>query len=401
MSAGGVGLATTTDALKLFRDEVARLAQGGKPDNLDLEVMGDYAPYLQQMYQVYSLAGVDGVKSYLGRPEVLALLSGEAEKPRYKLMWARDALQPQPPIDWIVEGVVSAGSTSVIMGDAGCGKTWLTLDLAVAVASNADAWLGYKLTGGPVLIVDEESGPRRLARRLADVLRGHNAGPQTPLAYTTLNRFDLWKPEDADAIMAATREVGARLVVLDALMDLLPGRDENSVKDVLPGLLALRDVAEATNAALVVIHHANKSGGYRGSSSIKGEVDTMLEVTKDGNLLKIRHVKARDVEEIRFSALMNFDHDLFNLSPAAETADDAPALFTKGERFVLRYLAEHGASETTTMARAADSCSPETARRAVYALADKKLVARADDGGPGSLATYKLTPAGEAVCAGL
>lgn len=390
----------TPDALALFRTEAARLVQGGEPNGLDLTAMGEYGPHIQQAYQLYALSGTAGVKAYLSRPDVLALLSEDVEKPRYKLLWAHDALQPQPPIDWIVEGVIDAGSTSIVMGDAGCGKTWLALDLAVAIAGGATEWLEYKLTGGPVLIVDEESGPRRLARRIGDVLRGHDAGPQTSLAYTTLNRFDLWKPDDVDAIIAAIREVGARLVVMDALMELLPGRDENSVKDVLPGLLALRDVAETTGAALVIIHHANKSGGYRGSSSIKGEVDVMLEVTKDGNLLKVKHVKTRDVEKVSFSALMNFDHDLFNLSPAAETENNAPTV-TKGERFVLRYLSEHGASETTAIANAADSCSSETARRAVYALADKKLVARVDDGGAGSKATYALTGEGVAFSCGL
>ena len=309
------------------------------------------------------------------------------------LYHASDALKPQAPLDWIVQDILSAGSVSMLVGDAGSGKTYMALDLAVSVA-RSKPWLGYAVNGGPVLWVDEESGNRRLSLRLGDVLRGHDAGPETPIAYTTLNRFDLWQQGDVFALAAAILRHKARLVVFDALMELLPGRDENTVKDVLPGLLALRNIAEATGAALLVIHHANKAGGYRGSSAIKGAVDLLLTVENNGaGVVTVKSDKARDVDSVKFAALMNFGPDAFNLSPAIAQA--SKPVFGKGEKHVLLYLFQHGPASVETIAAAADICAPGTARNAVYTLAEKGLVARQDDGARGAAAVYQLTPAGQ------
>ncbi len=96
------------------------------------------------------------------------------QKPRFTVYSATDALEPQPPIDWIIESLFSAGSVSAIYGEGGSKKTYAMLDAAVCVAIGAQ-WLDLATSKSAVLIVDEESGRRRLSRRLGDVLRGHMA----------------------------------------------------------------------------------------------------------------------------------------------------------------------------------------------------------------------------------
>jgi len=383
------------NALSCARNELSRLAQGGKPDGVDISKFGKFAPVVQDAYTIHAENGTEGILAYLQTPQIAPLLAGDPNaKPTIKIYYAADALKPQPPINWVVQDVLSAGSVSLVVGDAGSGKTWACLDLAVSVATGEN-WLGYIVNGGPVLVIDEESGPRRLSMR-----RGHNADGKTPLAYTTLNRFDLGDPEHVAAICDAIQNVGARLVILDAFMDLLPGRDENAVKDTLPALLALRDIGEQTGAALVVIHHANKSGGYRGSSAIKGAVDLMLAVENDGNgTLTVKSIKARDVEHVNFGAEMSFSPRTFNLSPAAIPA--TKPVYSKGEAYVLRYLGDKGASETDAITSHADTCSDTTARKAIYALASKGLATRVDPGGVGSKATYDLTQDGRVTYAAL
>lgn len=317
----------------------------------------------------------------------------EPAAPRYVLHSAADALQPQPPIEWIVQDVFSAGSVSILAGEPGSGKTWALLDCAVSVALGA-WWLGYHVTQYPVLIVDEESGPRRLMRRLGDVLRGHEAGPQTPVYFVSLARFDLWQPDDVGYLQGAILDTGARFVVIDALADVMPGRDENAVKDVQPVFMALRGIAEATQAAIVVIHHNNKAGGYRGSTAIKGAVDLLLTAEKQNNVLTFKSEKARDVEAVSFAALANWTLDTFNLSPTVATFTPT---FTKGEGYVLRYLSEHGESSKTDIERHADVCAGRTAGNSLYSLTSKGFCKRVDFGGQGTAARYSLTAEGEKV----
>ena len=325
--------------------------------------------------------GGDGSDPGLDEPE---------EAQRFKLHTAAEALREQEPTEWIVERLFSAGSVSLVVGEGGSKKTWAMLDMTVCVAQGVD-WLGFMTQQAPVLFIDEESGPRRLARRLGQVLRGYGAGAETPISYVTLAGFNFLQIEtDVNELQALIMGTEAKLVVIDALADVMLGGDENSVRDVQPVFHRLRQVAEVTGAAIVVIHHSNKTGGYRGSSAMHGAVDLMLKMdSRTGeNYIAFDVEKARDVEPHKFAAAANWGDDMFNLTVAS--AIQSTDRYSKSERYVLRYLEEHGDSDMAAIKSHADSCSEESARRAVYSLADKGQVERKDTGGPGARAVYGL-----------
>jgi DNA-binding HxlR family transcriptional regulator len=315
---------------------------------------------------------------------------------RYQLLTAANFFEPQAPIMWTVHGLISAGSVNVFFGEAGCGKTWALLDMGVCVADGAP-WLGMATTAGPVLIIDEESGQRRLSRRMGEVLRGHGANDRTPIMATSLAAFDMGNPNDIGEVYNLIISTGARLVIIDALADIMPNRDENAVKDTAPIFLSLRKIAEETQAAIIVIHHSNKAGGYRGSSAIKGAIDLLLSVEKknDNNNVTFKTEKTRDTTAGAFGATMNFMDDKFWMT-AAEFEKTAQA-YSKGERYVMRYLLANSESSVSDISDHADTCAATTARNSVYALADKGITTRTNGGGKGVNATYKLTEAGRAL----
>ena len=76
----------------------------------------------------------------------------DAIKPRYEILHAANFFEPQAPIEWTVDGLISDGSVSVVFGEPGCGKTWALFDLAVCVA-RGDAWLSMATKRGAVLIL--------------------------------------------------------------------------------------------------------------------------------------------------------------------------------------------------------------------------------------------------------
>jgi RecA-family ATPase len=61
---------------------------------------------------------------------------------RFKITWAAEALQPQPPIPWIIEKLFAAGSVNLLVGEAGSKKTYALIDAAVCVACGKP-WLEY------------------------------------------------------------------------------------------------------------------------------------------------------------------------------------------------------------------------------------------------------------------
>jgi len=314
------------------------------------------------------------------------------DAPRYTLYTAADALRPQLPLDWVIQNLFSAGSISLLVGDPKSGKTYAALDAAVCVVLG-EPWLSLATQAGNVLLVDEENGPRRMALRVGACLRGHGIDdPATPLFYISLARFNLLTGEDADLLRDAIIDTDARFVVIDALVDVMPGGDENAAGDVHRVFMGLRTIAAETDAAILVIHHTNKAGGYRGSSAMFGAVDALLTLKKTDKYFKFNLTASHDCEPFKFAAVGYWQMGAFNLVDV-ELVPEVVRL-PKSHTYVLRFLAENGPSTTPTIQAHADTCSANTARLAVYKLTDKGLLERIDDGGRQSTATYALTETG-------
>lgn len=356
-------------------------------------------PYISASYVDVDNNPVD-IDNDTPPPSVQPGQAARNPKARFQILSAFDALQPQPPIEWIVDGLISAGSVNMFFGEGGSKKTYALLDMAVCVALGND-WLGLKTRKSHAVIFDEESGPRRFMGRLGDVLRAHKGDSNTPVFCISLAAINLGLANDIAELHNHIKLTNSQLVIIDALADVMPGRDENAVKDTQPIFLALRRIAEDTQAAIIIIHHANKGGGYRGSTAMKGAVDLLLEVTsKTGSdEITFKTEKARDTTATTFSARANFVQDMFWLSPLASVSQ-APTKYSKGERYVLRYLLAHGESSVKDISDNADTCAATTARNCVYALADALLIDRTNGGGKGANATYNLTPAGAAIASG-
>lgn len=326
-------------------------------------------------------------------PQPQAQPQAKAPKPRYRILSSGDHLQPHPPIEHIVDPFIEAGTVNVIFSEPGEGKTLSCLDLGVTVAKGEKEWLGFPIKKCNVLFIDEETGEPHLMRRMGEVLRGHDADQQTPIFSISYARFDLAKNCDSVELIRLINVTNAGLVIIDALSDIAPGRNENSTDEMKPVLTKLRDIAADTGAAIIVIHHANKQGGYRGASTIKADVDTMIKVEKENNTITFTSNKVRYGASRSFSALMNWfslDPKSFWLTASAHTPKSKRS-FNKGQEYVLRYLLKNGKSVIDDITGNADTCSPETARKAVYALATSSLIERADAGGRGSTAEYELT----------
>ncbi|MCL5429818.1 MAG: helicase RepA family protein [Chloroflexi bacterium] len=176
--------------------------------------------------------------------------------------------------------------------------------------------------GSPVLILDAEGGLQRTWDRLARTMRGHNADPAIPLhfipfAYLNLTRGDA----ESEYWSNVANSLGAKLIIIDALANVTRGADENNLLSIQPVFDTLRKVAKNTGAAVVVIHHTNKQGLYRGSSSMSASVDHLLlvESPPDDNLVSIRTFKARDLAPVLLTA-----RAIFNNSPDVGAHDNAP-----------------------------------------------------------------------------
>jgi hypothetical protein len=101
-------------------------------------------------------------------------------------------------------------------------------------------------------------------------------------------------------------ECPLQLLVIDTLTKAMPGKDQNSVEDTSAVFSFTNELRQAgIEAAVMFIHHNNRSGGVRGSSNILAEPDTVLTLTKedrevDGSIESVAELKvhmARSVDD--------------------------------------------------------------------------------------------------------
>jgi len=329
-----------------------------------------------------------------------SLRSAQAQPPGVRLYSLAEMLAPQPPLDWIVDGLLLPGSVAIFAGAPGSKKTWTILNLAVCVAAGID-WLGRKTKQVPVLIVDEESGKRRLFERMGKVIRGLGLGDGLPIYASVMAGFDLRDDDSVAALSDLIQQTGAGLVVIDALADVAPGADENSVKDTMLLMTNLRRLAEDLQVAIVLIHHSNKAGGaYRGSSAIAGAVALLVTVQSEAkeSLITFDIVKFWDGEPGKFYALAQWDSfaDTFTLTETAQT----PKLnLTNAEIYVLKYLGDEQTAELADIQNSTLLFTASTLKTAVVELVKRGYVENTAKGlpGRGRKATYQLTTQGEQV----
>jgi hypothetical protein len=321
-------------------------------------------------------------------------LNAPPPTPRFHTYEADEALAPLPPMQWVIDQLFSRGSLSLLVGAPGSFKTYIALIMAICVALGK-SFLNMATTQGGVLLIDEESGESRTKRRIREVMQGMGAGMGVPFAWTSLACLNLREVAEVTELSMLIDLKKPVLVIIDALADVAPGADENSVRDMIPVMLALRSLADKKQVAILVIHHANKMGGYRGSTAISGAVDLMLMVEKKGtDNIEFTTEKCRDIEPRTFSAFIEFDdvNGTVKLQPAL-TATKTP-YYSKSEQYVIDHLTKNKQAAIDDIEANADRCTPEAARRATYALVNKGIVKRANSGARGVKAVYELDPSG-------
>lgn len=205
---------------------------------------------------------------------------------RFKLKTIAEVLQ-QPPPQWLIQKVVQAKSLTVIFGSSNAGKSFLVLDMALAIARGVE-WFGRKVQSGIVVYLAIEGLQRN---RLAAYMKHHQIA-QPPSNFLLVdvpvnlrNRTD--QPVDAQQLIQTVRaqlgDATVSAVIIDTLNQALQGGEENSSEDMGAFIANVNEFRSALGCAVLVVHHAGKDRdrGARGHSSLKGAVDTELEVTYD------------------------------------------------------------------------------------------------------------------------
>ena len=161
----------------------------------------------------------------------------------------------------LVHGLLRAGETMNVIASPKTGKSWLTVDLALAVATGR-SWLDlFPCERGRVLVIDNELHGETTAHRIRQVMaaRGitvHDCGDRLEVAHLRGRLMDIF----ALAGQLVSSPVGKyQMIVLDAFYRFLPREvDENDNGAMAQVYNVLDALASKLQCAFVLIHHTTK-----------------------------------------------------------------------------------------------------------------------------------------------
>lgn len=185
-----------------------------------------------------------------------------------------------PELDYVVEEILPSDSAGLLSGREKSGKGLLALDLCASVAL-AEPFLDRAVKEGPAIYCAAEEHIRDVRMRVATRIGTRRDAPLyvLPLDGSTDDRLQLEDPTGMQRLLGMIEQLEPRLLVLDTLRELHTSQEDRS-DEMGPLLRPVRQLAHQTGTTILVNHHQNRGGTFRGSTAIRAAFDLEWALTR-------------------------------------------------------------------------------------------------------------------------
>ena len=289
----------------------------------------------------------------------------------------------------LIGDVITEQAFVMMYGPWSSGKTFLSLDMALSVATGTP-WHGAEVRQGAAAYILGE-GRGGIGGRVTAWREAHGAPSDTPFRLLP-QAVDFGSPAVVTDLLAsiATWTAELRLLVIDTMFRCFVG-NENSPEDVGAFVSGIDRCRQETGCSALLLHHpGHNADRSRGHSSLEQALDQVIKIErdKDSGLITMSCAKNRDG--------LLFAKRHFRLSPRArsmtvETAADTPEDLTPNAVSALATLNEIAAGDGTSNTKwnTATKLKDRTFQRVAKTLLAGGWVEKSDEG------CYLITEKGE------
>lgn len=197
--------------------------------------------------------------------------AGQKDEPLLPIMTAGEMFKTYTKLrEPLIDGLLRVGETMNFIAASKVGKSWLTLDLAFAVALGRP-WLGFATQPGNVLIVDNELHPETITGRLRRMAEARGIAHED-IAHAISILHLRGRLQDLHRLGHGLRKIEPgrfALIIIDAFYRTLPmDSDENSNANMSMLYNVIDGIADTIRSSFANVHHASK-----GDQSTKAVTD--------------------------------------------------------------------------------------------------------------------------------
>lgn len=200
----------------------------------------------------------------------------------------------------------------------GVGKSWLCMQICIAVAGEWDEFLGEKITlhGNTLYINNElsETVIQRRSKKLLENLPQEVSKSFKAMVFTSRNSL----AADLPVLVQILDKLNPVLVVIDNLRMAFTGTDINNNKEITKLMFMLLAFCESSKASVVITDHFRKhttsllsESDLQTGSGIKTDLSDgdffLRKSVRDKNLRLLKRGKSRHFEEDDFAKLIKLD----------------------------------------------------------------------------------------------
>jgi hypothetical protein len=180
--------------------------------------------------------------------------------------------------EWLIAGIMPLGSVMLLAASGGTGKSTIVYNWALKIALG-EPWSGRRCHKGKSLIIQSDEPLVDTSEKLG-VIGFREAGLEAGI----IDFWENWRFGHMKQLEDYVRKNRPVFVAIDSLTACLSGMDVDLVKsnagDVIYGL---RDIANQYKCSIIILHHLNKSGGLRDSTSFVDNVSEVVKLTRSEN----------------------------------------------------------------------------------------------------------------------
>lgn len=220
-------------------------------------------------------------------------------------------LVAMPPKQWLIDQVFGRGDLLMIYGPPGSGKTFVVVDMLMGACTGKQWAMRFDVQRKLTVAYCAGEGVSGLPARFAAAAKSHSveslpnftffdvapqlyySDDQTSELETIEHFIYEWQERQAAGL---TQPLD--LLVIDTLHSAAVGAEENSAKDMGEVMRKAKLAIKLLGCAVLLVHHSNKAGtGERGSSSMRGAMDCMLEVKPTAGKYALNCEKLKDGQQ--------------------------------------------------------------------------------------------------------